>query len=173
MVLLAVADSANSRGEHSHPGFDNVARCALYSRRQAITLLAQLVEDGWLEVEQLGGGAGLATVYRLPKMKQEKGAMAAPKESAEGCNMEEETVQYDAKRVQSRLHPNGLDNVDPTAAASRSTAAPADTAMPDPPREEVLAVTEEDRRKARAALKRAKGWEPPPDHVALKVVSDG
>lgn len=84
-------------------------RGSLYSRRQSIILLDELVQEGWLGIEEAGGGSGKATVYWLPRMVTEKGAVIAPKLP--------ETVQSDGKRVQSedetvhsRLHPNGLSN---------------------------------------------------------------
>lgn len=62
-VLLAVADAANANGQHAHPGIDFVASATLYSRRQAINLLDELVQEQWILVTEEGGGRGRATVY--------------------------------------------------------------------------------------------------------------
>lgn len=76
LVLLAVADSANVDGEHSHPGIANVARFSLYSAGQCRRTLDLLEAEGWLIVTEQGGGRatgstgatpkGRATVYRVP-----------------------------------------------------------------------------------------------------------
>lgn len=115
-VLVAVADAANRDGHHAHPGIDNVADAALYSRRQTISLLAELVSEGWLVIEEEGGGRGLATVYRIPMPEGGKGATTAPPELAErvqpppekGAAETPERVQPGDETVQPRLHPNGL-----------------------------------------------------------------
>lgn len=69
-VLVTVADAANADGENAHPGADNVVRGSLYGRRQAGKILAELVEEGWLEVITQGGGRGNATVYRVPMVER-------------------------------------------------------------------------------------------------------
>ena len=70
MVLLAVADAANVDGARSHPGIDNVAAFALYSRAQTIRLLGELVAEGWLQITEGGRGRGHATVYRIAMEKR-------------------------------------------------------------------------------------------------------
>lgn len=118
MVLLAVADAANSDGEHAYPGVDNVARASLYSRRQAITLLAELVAHGWLEVESEGGGRGHATTYRMPFQVPVERAATAPIPPPErvqpprlnGAARTPERVQSAPETVQPGLHPNGSTN---------------------------------------------------------------
>lgn len=108
-VLTCVADAANADGKHAHPGIEGVMRGSLYSRRQSIILLDELVQEGWLGVEEAGGGSGKATVYWLPRMVTEKGAVIAPK-LPETVQSDEKRVQSEAETVQSRLHPNGLYN---------------------------------------------------------------
>lgn len=67
-VLVGVADAANADGHHAHPGNDNLVSFSLYGRRQVSTLLAELLAECWLLVEEQGGGKGKATVYGLPLM---------------------------------------------------------------------------------------------------------
>lgn len=122
MVLLAVADAANSDGEHAYPGVDNVARASLYSRRQAISLLADLVAHGWLEVEAEGGGRGHATTYRMPfQVPVDRAATAPipppervqpphPPAGGKGATGAQERVQSGPETVQPGLHPNGSTN---------------------------------------------------------------
>jgi len=114
-VLLVVADAANADGGHAHPGVNNVAEFALYSRRQTMTLLAELVAEGWLVVEDVGGGRGNATTYRLgervqPPPDPAKGAIPPPE------RVQSETVKgaVSSETVQPRLHPNGLPTELPT-----------------------------------------------------------
>lgn len=108
-VLTCVADASNADGKHAHPGIEGVMRGSLYSRRQSIILLDELVQEGWLGIEEAGGGSGKATVYWLPRMVTEKGAVIAPK-PPETVQSDGKTVQSEAETVQSRLHPNGLSN---------------------------------------------------------------
>ncbi len=115
-VLTTVADAANAEGRHAHPGIDGVMRGSLYGRRQAIDLLATLVEEGWLTVEQEGGGRAMATVYRV-NMVPRNGATVAPpppervqSDERNGAICTPETVQSGTETVHSGLHPNGLDN---------------------------------------------------------------
>ncbi len=108
-VLTCVADAANADGKHAHPGIEGVMRGSLYSRRQSINLLDELVQEGWLGVEEVGGGIGKATVYWLPKMVAEKGATTALN-AGQTVQFGEQTVQFEAQTVQSGVHPNGLPN---------------------------------------------------------------
>lgn len=114
-VLLVVADAANADGGHAHPGVNNVAEFALYSRRQTMTLLAELVAEGWLVVEDHGGGRGNATTYRLGERVQ------PPPGPGKGAIRDPERVQSETAKgavcsetVQPRLHPNGLTTELPT-----------------------------------------------------------
>lgn len=64
-VLIPIADAANADGTHAHPGTNNVAEGALYSRRQTMTIISELVAEGWLKVEEEGGGRGRATQFAV------------------------------------------------------------------------------------------------------------
>lgn len=117
-VLVAVADAANVRGEHAHPGTDNVAAAALYSRRQTINLLHDLVAEGWLEVTEQGGGQGMATTYRLLCDRRPTVQPLHPQR----VQPAPERVQSAALTVQPRLHPNGLATAPTNEEPSRDTA---------------------------------------------------
>lgn len=123
-VLVAVADAANRDGDHAHPGTDNVADAALYSRRQTINLLAELVDEGWLEVTEAGGGRGLATVYRVAMEARGKGAVAANEtvqsDDGKGAADDPERVQPEPETVQPRLHPNGVATEPPNGTHQRA-----------------------------------------------------
>lgn len=103
LVLLPIADAANANGEHAHPGLAAIIDYSLYERRHVLATIAQLIEEGWLEVEEEGGGRGRATVYRIPGVLNgppNKGAASAPSPEGKGavsdekgCNPEPETVQ--------------------------------------------------------------------------------
>lgn len=67
-VLVTIADAANRDGEHSHPGLTAMIEGSLYGRSQVLALVKQLVEDGWVGVEEEGRGRGHATVYGIPRM---------------------------------------------------------------------------------------------------------
>lgn len=69
-VLVTVADAANRDGEHAHPGLPAMIEGSLYGRSQVMKIVRELVEDGWLAVEEEGRGRGHATVYRLPRMAE-------------------------------------------------------------------------------------------------------
>ncbi len=116
-MLTTVADAANADGKHAHPGVEGVMRGSLYSRRQAIMLLDELVQEGWLSIEEQGGGMGKATVYSLPRMAEANGAVVAPITVQSGA----ETVQFEGQTVQSGLHPNGLHNDKAQRSAKRSS----------------------------------------------------
>lgn len=130
-VLVAVADAANPDGEHAHPGIDNVASAALYGRRQTVNLLAELVAEGWLQIEEVGGGRGMATVYCLPRMILGNRATPAPTEPPErvqplpekGCNDGPERVQPGAETMHSRVHPNDLSTEQTNGTDQRTPAA--------------------------------------------------
>lgn len=114
-VLAAVADAANADGQNAHPGIEGVMRGSLYGRRQSIDLLAVLVAEGWLEVTAEGGGRGMATVYRLPMVARENGAVTSDKpeetvqsDAPNGALTLLETVRSETETVRSRVHPNGV-----------------------------------------------------------------
>lgn len=116
MVLLAVADASNRDGKHAHPGINNVADAALYSRSRVIEILSDLVAEGWLVVEQEGGGRGLATVYGIPGDVISRNVGLFPNVRAErdehekGSDLGPERVRSRRETVHSRSDPNGLYN---------------------------------------------------------------
>jgi hypothetical protein len=65
LVLIAIADAANRDGEHAHPGMAAVMDAAVSSERTVQRHLAKLIDEGWLEIEEDGGGRGKHTVYRV------------------------------------------------------------------------------------------------------------
>lgn len=126
MVLHAVADAANADGYNAHPGIEAVQRGALYGRRQTIDLLAELVAEGWLEVTEAGGGRGWATVYRLPMVPRENGAVAAETVQPapeKGAAEAPERVQPAGETVQPTLHPNGVPTTPSNGTNQRADAA--------------------------------------------------
>lgn len=134
-VLVAVADAANVRGEHAHPGTDNVAAAALYSRRQTISLLHELVAEGWLEVTEQGGGKGQATVYRLLCHRRPTVQPLHP----ESVQPTTPKGAVSDQRVQPRLHPNGL-----ATAPTNEEPLPRATVIPfDPDTDDPTALFEE------------------------------
>lgn len=72
-VLVTIADAANAEGEHSHPGLEAIVDGSLYGRRQATRILGELEAEGWITVEERGGGRGKATVYTVDMGWREKG----------------------------------------------------------------------------------------------------
>lgn len=49
-VLIVIADAANSDGEHSHPGLDNIIDGSLYSRAHVLATLSKLEAEQWIIV---------------------------------------------------------------------------------------------------------------------------
>lgn len=91
LVLITIADAANRDGEHAHPGLAAMIEGSLYGRRHVLATVKQLVDDGWLEVEEEGGGRGRSTVYRVVM----ETVQSAHPLSEKGCNPGQETVQSD------------------------------------------------------------------------------
>lgn len=81
-VLLTIADAANRDGEHAHPGQQAMVEGSLYGRSRVTAIVRELIEEGWLGIEQEGGGRGRATVYCLPRMATETGQPVAPSAEA-------------------------------------------------------------------------------------------
>lgn len=69
-VLLPIADAANADGLHSHPGIAAIVEGSLYSRRQVLATITKLLEEGWVAIEEQGGGRGKATVYGIPWVRE-------------------------------------------------------------------------------------------------------
>mgnify|MGYP001607309876 CR=1 FL=1 len=64
-VLVTIADAANRDGQHAHPGQQAIVDGSLYSRGQVVAIINDLIAEGWLQVEEQGGGRGKATVYAV------------------------------------------------------------------------------------------------------------
>jgi hypothetical protein len=125
-VLVAVADAANRDGEHAHPGTAAICDGALYSRRQVQKLIGELVAEGWLVVEEAGGGRGMATVYGVPMDTAARHAWRAQKRVSpvhplpvgNSALSVTETAHSDTVKgalsgetAHSRVHPNGVSTV--------------------------------------------------------------
>jgi hypothetical protein len=91
-VLITIADAANADGQHAHPGMRAIVSGSLYSERTAQSTITRLVTDGWLEVEEEGGGRGKATVYRvlMETPQSSRGIAETPQKPR---NLETETPQ--------------------------------------------------------------------------------
>lgn len=72
-VLLTIADAANRDGEHAYPGHQAMVEGSLYGRSQVVSIVRELIAEGWLSIEQEGGGRGKATVYRVEMERRETG----------------------------------------------------------------------------------------------------
>lgn len=111
LVLLTVADAANRDGEHAHPGLAAIVEGSLYGRAHVLATLARLLDEGWLVVEEEGGGRGRATVYRIPgvlaKVQPVDGSGNgpirgnSPASEAKGSNHGSERVQSEAASLYS------------------------------------------------------------------------
>jgi hypothetical protein len=64
-VLITIADAANRDGDHARPGKDAIVEGSLYGRSMVTRVLARLITERWVEVEEWGAGRGQATVYRV------------------------------------------------------------------------------------------------------------
>ena len=71
LVMLAIANHTDARGENAWPAIATIAREARLSERQVQRALPRLVRLGELEVIRGAGYCG-TNLYRLPKMKQSK-----------------------------------------------------------------------------------------------------
>lgn len=90
IVLSEVAEAANRDFEHAHPGVAKLCAHWHFSRSTVNSALAFLVADGWLEVEEQGGGRGHATVYRVrqERVRESRGSEEKPRDS------ERETARF-------------------------------------------------------------------------------
>jgi hypothetical protein len=113
-VLLTIADAANRDGEHAHPGVTAMVEGSLYSRPTVLRHVAEMVEEGWLVIEQQGGGRGRATVYAIPGVKRSQDETVSPPErshsATETVSSEPETVSQQGPDQPERVH-NGLSTV--------------------------------------------------------------
>lgn len=149
LVLLAVADSANVDGQHSHPGIANVARFSLYSAGQCRRTLEELEAEGWLVVTEQGGGRGRATVYTVPMDLDALAERRASRAPLAGGNARTEPTQTRAPATETRAPatdsrasgcaPNGVTNGVATETTNGPTSPPA---ADDPARVVAKAVWE-------------------------------
>ena len=103
LILAVIADAANRDGRHSHPGAAAIEEGALYSRSTVKAALRTLAAEGWIRVEEEGGGRGRATVYALPGVSDPGWRYAGrppetvqspdPSEEVNGPESEDETVR--------------------------------------------------------------------------------
>lgn len=122
-VLVAIADAANRDGEHAHPGTAGICDGSLYSRRQVQKLIGELVAEGWLVIEEQGGGRGLATVYAVPMdtaaretwRAEKRASLVHPLQAGNSALSSQETAHsgsvkgaLSGETAHSRVHPNGV-----------------------------------------------------------------
>lgn len=104
MLALALADHAHDDGSHIWPSLDHLATKAKMSRSTARRLLRVMVERGWLEVEQRGGGGGRGDTneYRISRAW-----LAGAPLSEKGVNLTPITDEAD----EAVTDPESVDNV--------------------------------------------------------------
>ena len=100
-VMVAVADAANRDGQHAHPGIVGICDASLYSRGQVGKILGELVDEGWLAVEEEGGGRGRATVYSIPRMSDETAHSPARSDDANRAVSDEKPRTPDTETAHS------------------------------------------------------------------------
>ena len=64
-ILITIADAANRDGDNARPGMRAIVEGSLYSEGSARRAIGKLVDDGWLEIVERGGGEGHDSVYRV------------------------------------------------------------------------------------------------------------
>jgi hypothetical protein len=64
-VLHTIADAANRDGENARPGMQAIVEGSLFSVGHVRRTLSKLIDEGWLEVTERGGGEGHESVYRV------------------------------------------------------------------------------------------------------------
>lgn len=101
LVLLVIADAANKDGQHAHPGNAAIEEGSLYGRSQALAIVADLIAEGWLVVEEQGKGRGHATVYGVALDRRETVRPSDPSEEANRPATEREPSDLDAGTVRS------------------------------------------------------------------------
>ncbi len=66
-ILVAIADEADIYGENARIGWRTIAERTAHSRSRTAEVLRDLINDGWIEIVEPGGGRGNVAVYRLPR----------------------------------------------------------------------------------------------------------
>jgi hypothetical protein len=92
-VLVTIADAANADGCHAHPGMRAMVEGSLYSERSVQGTIAKLVRDGWVEIEEAGGGRGKATVFRVVMETPQSVRPSLEETPQKPRNLERETPQ--------------------------------------------------------------------------------
>ncbi|MES1975862.1 MAG: hypothetical protein V4472_25670 [Pseudomonadota bacterium] len=98
-VLIVIADSANSDGEHSHPGLSNLIEGSLYSRATVFATLNRLEQEGWVTVTQRGTRSR-ATVFDV-LMDRERQVQELDLSDGDESNSENDESNSAQRRVQS------------------------------------------------------------------------
>lgn len=88
-VLVTIADAANRDGEHAHPGTAAIVEGSLYSLCHVKRVLRRLVDEGWVDVEEQGGGRGIATTYRVRMDRRQTGSSEGASSEAKPAHVEE------------------------------------------------------------------------------------
>lgn len=81
LVMLSMADWCNDKGESLHPSHDAIAKKCCISRSQAVRVVRDLVDQGFLEVigNKFGGAPGTTKQYRVVISALTGSADATPK----------------------------------------------------------------------------------------------
>lgn len=136
-VLVTIADAANRDGEHAHPGMDAMVEGSLYSRATVFRTIKRLQDEGWIEVEQEGGGRGRATVFRVP-MKGSHGETVSPEKRSqlppETVSPGEETVSPETETVSRQVPDQQVSSPNGTNGFNGSTQHPSLVATDAPSR---------------------------------------
>lgn len=92
-VLVTISDAANRDGSHAHPGMEAMVEGSLYSRAHVSATVRKLIAERWLEVEEVGGGRGMATVFRVLMDRSETAQPLARNDDTKPPTLEGETAQ--------------------------------------------------------------------------------
>lgn len=82
-VLVTIADAANRQGEHAHPGLDAMIDGSLYSKRQVLRIVDDLVAEGWVSITERAR-RGHATVFDVDMTRRRLGDMTSPNPDVDG-----------------------------------------------------------------------------------------
>ena len=144
-VLVTIADAANRDGEHAHPGQKAMIEGSLYGRSQVVAIVNELLAEGWVTVEEEGGGRGKATVYRVEMARRDTvqsldGMTDAnrPVSEEKPCDLEQETArsQRSDQQERARQRTTNVKNNNP------ATASAAEATPPEPERDEAREVVQ-------------------------------
>lgn len=122
LVLMVIADAANQGGQHSHPGVAAIVEGSLYGRSQALAIVAELIAEGWLEVEEEGKGRGHATVYAVVMDRRRKVRPPDTPADGKGPILDEERSDLGPETVRSgevAPHTQPFSNEPPTGTGEK------------------------------------------------------